>query len=330
MQKIMAIQLLLLVITSCCAQSPPVSIPMQTIPTRTDSVCPSQDQLAGVMQATKERIISTLIPGLIEGYPASSCTEIPANVSSGYYWILPATGPPAVQVYCDFNRQCGCDGPSTWTRVAFLKMSDPHENCPGDWVPYSSPVRACGAGYTFGQACRSVFYSNHAHTYNRVCGRILAYQNHNTVAFWDLITKSFTIDQSYVDGVSLTHGSMGSRQHIWSFASGRSEYAVIGQTAYACTERSDHTWPYFIGHDYFCDSGSLIIRTPAFQSFTPTTHFGMALDAVLAVTAASSTTLHGSVYKTLSQPTTDDLEVRLCSHTSDGDTPIELMEFYVQ
>ena len=250
-------------------------------------------------------------------------------MSSGYYWILPATGPPAVQVYCDFNRQCGCDGPSTWTRVAFLNMSDPHENCPGDWVPYSSPVRACGAGYTFGQACPSVFYSNHAHTYNRVCGRILAYQNHNTVVFWDLITKSFTIDQSYVDGVSLTHGSVGSRQHIWSFASGCSEYAVIGQTACACTERSDHTWPYFIGRDYFCDSGRSdysYSRVPIFYADDPL------WDGAGCGPRSNCCQFNNPPWfcKTLSQPTTDDLEVRLCSHTSDGDTPIELLEFYVQ
>jgi len=31
--------------------------------------------------------------------------------------------------------RCGCDdGPSTWTRVAFLNMSDPTHMCPINWT----------------------------------------------------------------------------------------------------------------------------------------------------------------------------------------------------
>ena len=52
-----------------------------------------------------------------------------------------------------------------------------------------------------------------------MCGRIRGYQFGGTVAFY--YTQG--IDGYYVDGVSLTHGGAGSRQHIWTFAAGATE-----------------------------------------------------------------------------------------------------------
>ena len=152
--------------------------------------------------------------------PASSCSHIllfNSSSPSGHYWIRSSNG-SAVRVYCDFNRQCGCDGPSTWTRVAFLNMSDPNQVCPRNWTTIFTPVRTCGRVRKTETNCESVIYSTFGLTYSRVCGRIIAYQNGNTDAFKGLVFYS-GIDQPYVDGVSLTHGSVGSRQHIWSFAS---------------------------------------------------------------------------------------------------------------
>ena len=149
----------------------------------------------------------------------SSCAALPPFLSSGYYWIQPSIGSPPVQVYCDFNRQCGCGGSHTWTRVAFLNMSDPNEVCPSNWTTYTSPVRACGTGDGAGisNQCDSVINPNTmGQTYSRVCGRVIAYQHRNTVAFKTLVTQNRTLEQQYLD---ITHGSAGSRQHVWSFAS---------------------------------------------------------------------------------------------------------------
>ena len=69
---------------------------------------------------------------LLQLNPAASCSHVLLfNLSSpsGHCWIRSSNG-SAVRVYCDFNRQCGCDGPSAWTRVAFLNMSDPNQVCP--------------------------------------------------------------------------------------------------------------------------------------------------------------------------------------------------------
>ena len=52
------------------------------------------------------------------------------------------------------------------------------------------------------------------------CGRTLAYRFGRNFAFLGYHRRNHSIDGQYVDGLSLTHGASGSRQHIWTFASG--------------------------------------------------------------------------------------------------------------
>ena len=54
-----------------------------------------------------------------------------------------------------------------------------------------------------------------------VCGRMIGYQYSAPTAF---DTSIVSIDSTYVDGVSLTHGPPGARQHIWTFAAGWGEH----------------------------------------------------------------------------------------------------------
>ena len=54
--------------------------------------------------------------------------------------------------------------------------------------------------------------------YSRVCGKIIGYQYYTTNAFTLYYRdRSLTVDDNYVDGVSLTHGQRP-RKHIWTFA----------------------------------------------------------------------------------------------------------------
>ena len=226
-------------------------------------------------------------------------------------------------MYCDFRRQCGCDGPSTWTRVAFLNMSDPNEDCPDPWMQFLLPDPACGPPPRGGS--RSVAFPSYGHEYSRVCGRILGYQNGFTLAFVGIIYYSYSIDQPYMDGVSLTHGSVGAREHIWSFVSAGSEYQVSRQNC-ACAR---HNWPHntsFVGNDYFCDTAN------ERGEINPTPSDDPLWDGAGCSVSSTCCQFNNPPWfcKALSQPTTDDLEVRICSRGQYANTPIALLEIYVQ
>ena len=133
-----------------------------------------------------------------------------------------------------FAHPCG-DG--LWNRVAYLNMSDPSQRCPSNWLEYSNNslgVRACrrepspGAG-----SCSGVLFSSSKQQYSKVCGKVIGYQFGTTDAFTDPfsnIRSDVSINGSYVDGVSITHGTMP-RNHIWSFASGVTELVLAVSTA---------------------------------------------------------------------------------------------------
>ena len=66
----------------------------------TDGVCPSEEQHSEAIQQVKNEVLNLLTPGLTEHNPVSNCSAIDTSSPSGYYWVLPATGPPAVHTYC--------------------------------------------------------------------------------------------------------------------------------------------------------------------------------------------------------------------------------------
>ena len=113
-----------------------------------------------------------------------------------------------------------CNGTPGWRRVAFINMTDTSYNCPTGLNLTSYSKRTCGVSHTTFGGCPSTTFSL---PYSRVCGRIRGYQFGSTVAYLGYIDRNQGIDGYYVDGVSLTHGGAGSRQHIWTFAAGLSE-----------------------------------------------------------------------------------------------------------
>ena len=288
-----------------------------------------QSNVSRFLSSEINNIIQSL-SGQYSNLPAASCSQIlllNSSSPSGHYWIRSSNG-SAVRVYCEFNRKCGCNGPSTWTRVAFLNISDPNQVCPSNWTTFSIPVRTCGRGRTSSGGVSSVFYSTFGMTYTRVCGRMIAYQH----GFPDAFNNSTELDINamYLDGVSLTHGSDGSRQHIWSFISAGGEGSSFG-SASICACSSSNPWPHstsFVGEDYFCDSGNHAnaASTTIFYSGDPLWN-GQGC-------GPSSTCCEFNsppwFCKTLPQSTTDDLEVRICKNFNDEDTPVQLVELYVQ
>ena len=261
--------------------------------------------------------------------PAPSChlTNLPAASQSGYYWIQSSSAVNGTSLqYCDITRRC-CGSTGGWMRVAELDMTDPTQSCPSGFMLITSPKRSCGRP---GSGCVSTTFPVHGVQYSRVCGRVIAYQYGSIDAFVPYYrNRQLTIDGQYVDGVSLTHGQ-NPRKHIWTFAAANDETSSQFYTC-PCT-KTDTAYtgvvPPFIGQDYFCDTGSRDTQRSIFYPDDPL------WDGAGCGPTSTCCSFNNPPWfcKQLPQPTIDDIELRLCSDQmiSNEDTPIEIIELYVQ
>ena len=233
--------------------------------------------------------------------------------------LLATTSTPA-PVKLDDSSNCGF---GVWTRIAFLNMSDPTQQCPNAWRGYSTPVRSCGRPVTSRSTCAPVYFSTNGMQYSKVCGRVIGYQKGSPDGFG---SKDFdtTLDGIYVDGVSMSHGSP--RTHIWSFAIGL--YTAATQNLNNCPCEGGRQQPDFVGGNFFCNSGNHDAH------FQVTKYYQ---DPLWSGSNCPNTT--GCPFNSppwfstrLPQPTQDDIEVRICGDqsTRDEDSPIQLLELYVQ
>ena len=237
-----------------------------------------------------------------------------------------------VNLILDGNFSPGSCNGTGWTRVALLNMIDPDEVCPSSLSMLTSPVRGCGRQST-SVGCNAVLFNIvPVQDYSEVCGRILAYQRGSPDAFDPFIRGGqTTIDSAYVDGVSLTHGPAGSRQHIWTFAAAMSEENDHSFHLCPCITSS---WPYqvpaFIGSNYFCETGNpsgTVQLTTVYRD-----------DPLWDGEGCSSKSMCCQFndppwFQTeLPQATRDGVELRLCHDQSDTDEDviITLIEIYVK
>ena len=219
-----------------------------------------------------------------------------------------------------------CGGTGGWRRAVYLDMTDPSSDCPSGWIGKDHSKRTC----TGARSCDSVTFSVSGGEYSQVCGRIKAYQWGLGSGFSGYRFGRNTTDDAYFSGVNIMHGSP--RQHIWTFAVGRMENSTSSILLCPCDVRYYQTLPPFVGEDYFCESGYIY---PGYS------------DRVSELTFHSNDTLwdgkdchststccsrqnHPYFTKTLSMPTTDDIEIRACGFTYDSSVEVELIELYVK
>ena len=219
-----------------------------------------------------------------------------------------------------------CGGTGGWRRVVYLDMTDPSTTCPSGWQLTGHSKRTCGKVSTQSLACDSVTFPVSGGEYSRVCGRIKAYQYSRTDAFEAYhLGRVTTIDGAYVAGVSLTHGNP--QRHIWTFAAGASEVNPTRDDACPCDASITIRVPSFVGNDYFCESG--VNAATSTSGFHPDDPLWDGLNCTSSSTCCSFNTPPYFV-KQLPISTTDDIEARLCQYGSGDDSPIELIELYVQ
>ena len=294
------------------------------------NTCPEEQQTKeeisdDVRTVLRDTVIPALrcAPGLCEGNPATSCKQISQELPSGNYWLRKWDG-SAVQVFCDMNRRC-CNSTGGWMRVAYLNMTDPSQECPRNLYPVGPP-RSCEP--FSGEQCVSEFYHANGIPYSRVCGRIIGYQDGTTNAFTPFYNNP-SIDDIYVDGVSLTYGH-GPRKHIWTFAAALDETRSTRSVCPCIKTTSTFTGriPPFVGNDYFCDTASETTFRMRFYPEDPL------WDGEGCGPTNACCTFNNPPWfcKQLQETTVESIEMRVCGDQTLGDenVALELVELYVQ
>ena len=236
-------------------------------------------------------------------------------------------------------EQCGGPG---WRRVVFLNMTNTSHVCPSGLQLTSYSRRTCGRANSSSGICWSTTFSVGGSQYSRVCGRALAYRFGYQYAFrgywaYSRITNNKYVNQGidgyYVDGLSLTHGAPGSRQHIWTFASGQFTGSRTSRyQCYRCPCDNGDTCPSppFVGNDYFCESTRPEDSLGWFRFFPD----AQLWDGQVCEGGGTCCRFNNPPWftKNLTSLTTDSIELRLCltSRSSSSDVALELLELYVQ
>ena len=214
-----------------------------------------------------------------------------------------------------YYPMCGCGPALGWTNVAHLDMSDSSQQCPDGLTFVTTPIRGCGRTDLGRPRCDSVIYPVHGRTYSHVCGKVLAYQTGWGSAFYNsLIRYQNSLELAYLNGVSLTHGPPGFRQHIWSFVNADHDRpSEVGSLPALCpcsavSGNWNYQVPSFIGNDYFCESGNPGPGRINGKFFNDTLWDGLGCES------PSCCELNTPPWfcKTLPAPTTDDIELRSC------------------
>ena len=229
------------------------------------------------------------------------------------------------------NESCGGSG---WRQIAFVDMTDANQNCPPGLSLTSYSKRTCGRAHSNAQTCSSTTFNVGGSAYSRVCGRIGGYQVGETSAFFGYLQFSQSLEGWYVDGVSLTHGAPGTRQHIWTYAAGYTDLDDNQYPLEQCPCDVSNTRvisPTFVGNDYFCESAAHVAWSGWFGVFFPGDPLWNGQGC-----ASTSTCCQFNnppwFTKFLPNPTTDAIELRICTQRSgtDEDTALERIELYVQ
>ena len=228
------------------------------------------------------------------------------------------------------TRTC-CNSIGGWTRVANLDMTDPSQQCPDGFrlvTRTTAPLRTCGRPGSIDGACLSATFLVFGIEYSRVCGRVIGYQFSSTDAFNSFRNdQTLTIDDAYVDGISLTYGQLP-RQHIWTFAAAIDETQASRYSCPCTIPGITYTGvvPPFIGQDYFCETGSRDHWEHIFYPDDPL------WDGQGCGGTSTCCSFNNPPWfcKQLPQPTTDDIELRVCFDQNAEGTPIEIVEIYIK
>ena len=131
-------------------------------------------------------------------------------------------------------------------------------------------------------------------------------------------TCNESIDSYYVDGLSVTHGSP--RNHIRTFAA-----RLNNESSCPCTyPYAGPPAPPFVGENFFCEAGNIGLWKHQWYLDDPL------WDSQGCISGSTCCDRGGPWFTTtLSQTTSDDIEVRICSDEDNSSEDIGLEKFEI-
>ena len=159
-----------------------------------------------------------------------------------------------------------------------------------------------------------------------MCGRVTGYQYYAPEAFGIGFTG---LDQNYVDGVSLTHGTP--RKHIWSFGASSGTNSTYCPCSTVSSYSSAAAPAAFVGSDYYCESGYSGQGSPSQQLYPEPLWDGKGCSNLETpcCQAAGIPWFH----KRLNATTNDYIELRICANfpaSNNEDIPVGYYEIHVK
>ena len=217
--------------------------------------------IAGAVATAEEKVCSSFCSslGMLQSSPGKSCADIyqinkASRGVSGLYWINTTSG--LQQVNCEMELECG-GHKGGWTTIVKLDTSK-GDVCPSGWTtittPGDLPKVVCRSGNDAAD-CYSAIFTTYNITFNKICGQVKGYQKGVPDAFnpTKYVTKS--INDHYVDGLSITLGNP--RKHVWTYAVGASDDINLPNANCPCAATPGPDPPAFVGNHYYCESASI-------------------------------------------------------------------------
>ena len=206
---------------------------------------------------------------------APSCQAIhifQPSSTSGYYWVRSSNG-SSVHVYCDMTKSCGTVTGGL-TRVAVLNNETRPQLCTEDFSTEIENTRCVRS--TEDPGCSNIVFPVMNISYSHICGRVQAFWFGTPGGFTGNERFSATINDNYVDGISLTYGT-SNKTHIWTFIADK----------FRSNQNCSRQVPGYVGDQYSC------------------------LNDAFSCTSSSSS-CYSPFFRLLQQPVTEDIELRLC------------------
>ena len=221
-----------------------------------------------------------------------------------------------------------------WTRIGHFNISA-GDDCPPGWikagtvsgVSFCRPPGTASPGYS----CYSIRFSTNGLSYKGVCGRARGYQKGDVWGFWgSTTTQGNSIEGSYVDGLSITHGT-GPRHHIWTYAVGQYDHSSVSWGC-PCSPHAATSPPSYIKGNYYCESGAFS-DPPSGSTYFFSDPLWDGSGCSNNNNCCSKNKNQPWFYHNLGSSTTDDIEARLCityATYAAGAVVLGQLELYIQ